>query len=642
MNDINPEAVAIGIGSELAKEFIKDFSSGIANTAWVRYKKVFPSFQRHLGEMYARNKYVKILCRKDTPVDIEEIYVSSEFEIGEKVLSDTDVAQLVSKNKRVVISANGGAGKTFLMRHVWLHFFRNEKKRVPIFVELRKLNSLSSYDLENFIRATAFGIDAVPEEAFRHFCNNGQIVLILDGFDEVVKEKREELEAQIVELSKRYPKTGIIVSGRPDERFGGWQEFHTCRAAPFDFERFQELISKVPFDATTKKNFRRLATEDFFKRHLSFLSNPLLAIMMLMTYRDNAEIPTRLNTFYENCFSTLYSQHDALKEAFRREKYLDRLTFKRLFSIFCLFSYIDDHYSLEADEFQTLLEKAINYLGLDVDFNSVEHDFLESVNLLVKEGTNYSFIHRSFQEYFSAYAATSVISEKISEVLTLFADRQHDATFRLAYEIHPTLVEDLFLIPSYRNLKDQGALVHQGLTANSYVPLDNAGLSVSFTLMGVRIRPNANLAIKKVRKINTFRTATIAWADGFETFYFPALAIMEKNDIANKISEQAFSIFQNIANCPERMALQLPINREFFAEITYNSDRPMLDIEIEGYEKKRPSGTPAFEKKIIHEAKQSGVELSKLLTSANREICRNMENIIKSRDNQRSTLSDFF
>jgi len=289
MTEVNPDAVAAAVAAELVKDFLAKTGALLNDASRTVFQRLFPNLERHLAATYQRNREVKIISNRDVPVEFSSIYVPCFYRLDNRTLADVEVVDQVRLNNRIVLRAIGGAGKTFLMRFTWTKLFREQSGRVPIFVELRKLNAVSTVDLENFVRATAFGTDSFTPQNFSHFCDDGVFIFILDGFDEVVKEKRPDLESQIIELAKRYPSAGIIVSGRPDDRFDGWQGFKIIKALPLDFGQFRQLITQVPFEIQTKSSFLKIADEASFSSHSSFLSNPLLSVMMLLTYRDNAE-----------------------------------------------------------------------------------------------------------------------------------------------------------------------------------------------------------------------------------------------------------------------------------------------------------------------------------------------------------------
>lgn len=477
-SDLDLNAVAADASAQLAKDFLRATFSRAASTARFAYETLFSDFARHLAEVHQRVSQVKILTSKDVPVDFSKIYISASYQCGDRTYSDKQLVEIVLSKKRCVVAGNGGAGKTFMMRQMWLEIVRQKLGQAPILVELRKLNALSSYNIENFIRVNSFGAEQLSERAFEYFCREGSFVFLLDGFDEVLREKRDDLERQILALAKKYKGCGLVVSGRPDDRFDAWNGFYTFRAAPFEFEQFRSLIEKVPFDVDTKKSFLAVAKESFFYQHQSFLSNPLLALMMLLTFRDNAEIPSRVSSFYENCFATLYAQHDALKESFNRRKSLDQLRFKRVFAAFCFITYRDTKTSLDGAELIEAIERAKKIADVQVSNDDVQHDFLESVNLLVKDGVHYTFIHRSFQEFFAAYCAAYVLSEKVGLALSLFARRRYDSTLRLTYELHQGLVERELIIPKYTSLNSSGKLTRRLSKLSPYEALVNCGFSI--------------------------------------------------------------------------------------------------------------------------------------------------------------------
>lgn len=507
-NELDVNAVAADASAQLAKDFLASVIDRLSGTLKFGYETVFTDFQAHLAEVHQKISKVKIIISKDLPIDFKKIFVPSDYICADKNYSSTDVFKIVTSGKRCVISGNGGAGKTFMMKNIWLEMFDLGGAKIPILVELRKLNSLSTYDIESFIRVNAFGTKPLSERAFEHFCSQGAFVFLLDGFDEVAREKRDDLEAQIINLSAKYKSCGLIVSGRPDERFAAWTDFQTFRAAPLNYKQFRSLIDKVPFDLETKKSFLAVAKESFFNEHQSFLSNPLLALMMLLTFRDNAEIPSRLSSFYENCFATLYGQHDALKEAFNRRKALDQLQFKRLFSAFSLLSYMQVKTSMDGAEFIEFIQASKTLCNVEISNAEIEHDFLESVNLIVKDGLQYTFIHRSFQEFFASYCLTSVLADHQEEVLSMFARRKYDSTLRLTYELHPRLVEDKLVIPRFLELKRRG-LPRKGRRDLPFSAVNKSGLTVRTAAR--------RLVTKKLERPAIFLDAfSISWAKEYE------------------------------------------------------------------------------------------------------------------------------
>ncbi len=643
MNDeINLESVASKVATELSKDFLKSVATNIVDIPKKLFEKYHPNFEVHLSEMYKRNSCVRILCSKDKAVGFQDVYVESLFGSENETVSDSEIIDAVHQNKRCVISANGGAGKTFLMRHLWLETFANPRGRVPIFVELRKLNGLSTLDIESFIRVTAFGADSFSPENFLFFCKKGLFVFILDGFDEVVREKRGQLEDQINGLSQRFPDCGLIVSGRPDERFGNWQLFRTYRAKPFNYSQFVELVSKVPFHEPTKKNFMKVSNEDFFTKHESFLSNPLLAIMMLMTYRDNAEIPSRLNTFYENCFNTLYSHHDAIKDGYFRKKNLDQDSFRRAFSVFCLFTYIKDKFTLNEAEFRQFIEKSASFLEIGDTVDEIAEDFLVSVNLIVQEGTNYSFIHRSFQEYFAAYCATSVMVEMTSEMLELFASKRNDSTFKLAYEIHPSLVQERYLLPQFRKLLASDRLVTKVRPSKPYSAASLSGVFINGSARKTRLASN----------LPALYLVSFNWGleDDYFSFLNASTSILGIEEEFSELKlyiaaslEKLIGLFEQGRTAKREIPdVAIAEGIELNFSIIFAEDAPKVSISFSKEYRKTPPGTKELFSRLEELALIRGKQIEKGLISIVRKVETGLSEIDKEFDKRQEAIAKHF
>lgn len=222
-------------------------------------------------------------------------------------------------------------------------------------------------------------------------------------------------------------------------------EFEIFSVSPLELPNVKELIEKIPFDRKVKKKFQATLKEDFYIQHKSFLSSPLLAVMMLMTFNENAVIPSKLTEFYKSAFQTLLTWHDATKDSFERERALSVDDFRRVFSTFCLITYYDQAFEFDEELFRRYIRKALDYHQINVPLDDVKNDMCESANLLQKDGLKYIFVHRSFQEYFAAECAMQVVSGKASAFLTSFSKRQRDTVFAMCYEIHPELVFDQYL-----------------------------------------------------------------------------------------------------------------------------------------------------------------------------------------------------
>ncbi|MCH9012104.1 MAG: hypothetical protein IIA68_03450 [Proteobacteria bacterium] len=211
-----------------------------------------------------------------------------------------------------------------------------------------------------------------------------------------------------------------------------------------------ELVDKLPYDEDLKSKFLSDLRKDLFSRHESFLSNPLLLSIMLLTYGQSADIPKKLSIFYNQAYEALFQRHDALKAGFQRDRLcgLDTQDFSRIFAAFCVQTYDRRLFQFSRSDALTFLTKAKKAVAIEVDSEQFLDDSLQSVCLLVEDGLFLVFAHRSFQEYFVA----KFISEAAPEIQQRLIDRFYqnlaiDSVMHLLYELNVDLVERELLIP---------------------------------------------------------------------------------------------------------------------------------------------------------------------------------------------------
>ena len=207
----------------------------------------------------------------------------------------------------------------------------------------------------------------VSKEQFNDCLRENMFILILDGLDEVEHDRRPNVERQIANLREAYPKLSIVVASRPDDRLTAWAKFRVYHIQPMNKVQVTKLISKLPYDRELRKRFIDEVDKNLYERHASFLSNPLLATMMLMTFDQFAEIPDKIHIFYEQAFETLFFRHDTGKQAaFRRKMYTDLAIndFKNCVSALCVSSYFKNKLSFSEAE---ILEKP--YAALSGEIN---------------------------------------------------------------------------------------------------------------------------------------------------------------------------------------------------------------------------------------------------------------------------------
>jgi hypothetical protein len=450
MNDFGESLIkgAIeGLG-ELAKEIVKGGAAlGRKQVAKLSVDFEF-GFKDFLGRNYRRLSRVKTLLNPNLPASLEATYVAPNFRFGSRNLSERQFISLVSKEKFVVVTGIGGSGKSIFLKHLFVRYCNEALGRVPMFVELRQLNaevSLIDYMAQQ-ISAVAPAIDF---ELFRYALKVGKFILLLDGFDEVEPAFRDGLAKQIVDLSYEFGENSIVLTSRPDGPFGSWGEFFVTQLAPFKKRQVLSLISKMEYDSDAKREFSHLVESKLFDSHSAYLSNPLLCTLMLLTFDQGGEIPSKMHVFFERTFDVLFYKHDASKEVSFRRKFQTNLPiddFRKAFAAFSMFCYLDHGSSFTHLQALGCAKRALEYNEFVEAAAAFVSDLCTSVSVLIREGDDYNYIHRSLQEFFVAeFLASREIEDWELLVQHILEERSNDSVVRLLADINRDRFEKQFL-----------------------------------------------------------------------------------------------------------------------------------------------------------------------------------------------------
>jgi hypothetical protein len=415
------------------------------------------NFTGYIDSTYRKCNSVKIIVDRDQVHRLSDIYVKGRYEYAGASVDDDEICQLIRDNGRVVIQGFGGIGKTMLLKYIWLSIVSESAGRIPVMIELRRLNELNQSDLLSYIRAALAPTGRpMSVEQFETLLISGKFVLLFDALDEVNDEIRLSIEKQILDLSHRYTSCGVLVSSRHNPRFGSWDAFRVYHATPFNKKQIIEVIKKVPFESKVKAKFLSELVGRKYESYSDFLETPLLALMMLMTFEQFADVPEKVHIFYRYAFQTLYTLHDAGKEAFRRERKskLNEDDFCKIFALLCLSTYISRVTSFSRKDLVSDVSIAAGRAQIRVDANDYVSELCESVNLMYDEGDHITFTHRSFQEYFTADALTGHMAANFSKLVGRIPNYRHDSVLMMAYEMKRDLVEEGFLIPFWAEYKE--------------------------------------------------------------------------------------------------------------------------------------------------------------------------------------------
>ncbi|MGO8761637.1 MAG: NACHT domain-containing protein [Desulfobaccales bacterium] len=433
-------------------KIIKGLMKGTADQVRLHLDNTYKDYIKTILERYSK---VKSFFIRNEPVHLYNYYVPLTLSFRNKHLKKIGILDVIEISRFSIITGSAGSGKSMLMRHLLINaLFIKEK--VPVFIELRQMNQEDD-DLRSIIQKVLFANKFRLEGEFiEKALEAGHFVIFLDGFDEINLSKKQAIGQQIISFTEKYSDNWIVISSRPDNLLEGWAGFAVSKVDPLNIDQAQDLIRKLPYDDELKAKFIEDLRKELFKQHESFLSNPLLLSIMLLTYGQGAHIPTKLNVFYNQAYEALFQRHDALKGGFQRERctQLDIQDYAKVFSTFCLQTYDKTEFQFSRMEALEYITKAKGITQLEYDSEDYLNDALQAVCLLVEEGLMIVFVHRSFQEYFTS----RFIAECKSEIQKLLIDKYAknsitDTVIKLLYEIRPDIVDHYYILPKINELR---------------------------------------------------------------------------------------------------------------------------------------------------------------------------------------------
>ncbi|MDY6291556.1 MAG: NACHT domain-containing protein [Succiniclasticum sp.] len=429
----------------------------------------------YLQSVYSKFNTLKTLLYTEMPRPFYEFYVCNDvFRVIRKknnrsevvTISDITVEKLSKIGNFIILSGTGGLGKSMMMRHFLLSAIKEYDKTgiLPLFIALKDFND-SYTNLEEYVFVKIKDLwTSLTKEQFAKLLCGGNLLLLFDGLDEIHSAYFSNYENSLESFIDRYPKNKYIISSRPIGSFVSFARFIELHLKSFTKLQALELVDKIDFrpdEPSIKEKFRQELECNLFYTHKEFASNPLLLSIMLMTFEQFAEIPSKMHVFYNEAYVALSQKHDASKASYHRifRTGLTADQFSDCFAEFCYRTYFAEKFELSREEFDFFYRKMSFFKDLKKYNKTLEdllYDLCTNLCLMYLEGNKYHFTHRSFQEYFSALYFSRLPDSLLNRVGQLFEKsgkaRYGDNTFAMLYDMTKSRVEEVILIPFLENL----------------------------------------------------------------------------------------------------------------------------------------------------------------------------------------------
>ncbi|MGB7057264.1 MAG: HEAT repeat domain-containing protein, partial [Geitlerinemataceae cyanobacterium] len=233
-----------------------------------------------------------------------------------------------SRYRYIVVLGDPGAGKSTLLKYLALQWAKLETQAltsqpVPLLIELRKYVQSKTQgecrDFLEFINGASTWIGHLPQNRLHEWLKGGRCVALFDGLDEVFDPQlRSQVIAQIHNFTQTYPDVKVVVTSRvigyQPQKLKNAQFYHFM-LEEFDEEQIDEFVRRwheLTFTDRLKKaaKLERLQKELAQRRTIRELAgNPLLLTMIAILNR-NQELPRNRVKLYQEASKVLLHKWD--------------------------------------------------------------------------------------------------------------------------------------------------------------------------------------------------------------------------------------------------------------------------------------------------------------------------------------------
>ncbi|SEW53939.1 NACHT domain-containing protein [Chitinophaga arvensicola] len=395
---------------------------------------------------YNRSYRTKTILHRVEPVKLLDFYqplfirpsnTSSRYQ----KIPTNSVKELFKHTRAITILGTAGSGKSTIVKYLLINCIQ-EAFKIPIRIELRYLNKYNG-SLHKYIEEEIFGLEqlSVDQKVTKRLLHSGDFLFFFDGYDELSSSVKEGVTKDISDFTRIYPNNLYLLTSRPYtniELLADFSNFEVCKLSQEEIEQFVRKQISINEKEIVERIMDGINTADR-RSYATFLSNPLLLTMFILTFQTYSTVPPKRSAFYKQVFDSLFHLHDSMsKLSYDREKKsgLSKEQFEQVLKLFSFITFFSEVFVFDPAYLESVLN-TIKETKKNLQFEN-EHlidDLQIAICILYKEGVDYVFPHRSLQEYFSSLYVTNLEPRQKNNVYKkLLQQFLHYDTFSLTYK----------------------------------------------------------------------------------------------------------------------------------------------------------------------------------------------------------------
>lgn len=310
---------------------------GIGNKINEKNKQaIFNASNQYVENYRERHGILKVLGMRE-PIGLESIYTTVQLLDEWGVSNFASVADLeksfredsarrfrdkeckkepgikiANQKQYLMVLGAPGSGKSTFLRKTGLEALKVNKGRfkhrcLPVFLELKRFTE-PKIDLKAII-SQEFTTCGFPnaEEFTQKALENGKLLILLDGLDEVPTQNLSTVIQTIEDFVDRYDKNRFITSCRTAAYRSSFRRFSDLAIADFDDQQIEQFInnwfcSETDQQAQTSEKCWQLLQKPENKAAKELAQTPLLLTFLCLVYDRSQNFPDNRSTLYRKVY----------------------------------------------------------------------------------------------------------------------------------------------------------------------------------------------------------------------------------------------------------------------------------------------------------------------------------------------------
>ena len=329
-----------------------------------------------------------------------------------KIIKTIDGIDVVNKYQKLIILGKPGCGKSTFLKNILFQAIDGnlKNKRIPVFISLKSYSETNCSIIEYIVEE--FDICGFPEPKpfIEKILEKGNFIILLDGLDEVSKEKSQKVISEIKKLSDKYSNNQIIISCRIAAYNYLFEKFKDVEIADFQDSQINNFVCNwFSTDKVASNLCLKNLNENPPIKELG--SNPLLLTLLCIAFEQTLDFPRNRSELYKEAIDALLKKWDSSRGIKRDEiyKYLSPKRKESMFARIAAYSFEKNQYFFKQNELEKYIAEYIKNLPQSnndylIPDSEVVIKSIESQHGIFVERSKriYSFSHLTIQEYFTA------------------------------------------------------------------------------------------------------------------------------------------------------------------------------------------------------------------------------------------------